>query len=120
MLNPMSSVIEQRIFSNRVKNLDNLVCSRCGSINIHIQSVLVCPGLSNDESQLSLEVNIVTGKLSKGKQSRNKSSSKKVLSFICNCDHCHGFSRFDIMQHKDEEYVKIYPVDSDSFEENSK
>lgn len=116
MLNPMSNVIEQRIFTNRVKNLDNLVCSRCGSINIHMQSVLIYPSINNGDNQLTLEVNIVNGKLSKGKPAAQKNVRNIVLSFICLCDHCHEYSRFDIIQHKDEEYIKIYPVETGSFE----
>lgn len=115
MQNPMSTVIEQRIFTNRVKNLDNLVCSKCGSINIQMQSVLVYPRKEDQETQQTIEVNIASGKLAKGKQVGHQSMANNVLSFICHCSHCDGFSRFDVIQHRDEGYIKIYPVDNDKF-----
>ena len=113
----MSTIVERRIFTNRVKNLDNIVCANCGSINIQMENVVVYPNKNGNENKSTVEINITSGKVTTGKQVGHQKMSNNVLSFICSCSHCHKFSRFDVVQHKDEGYIKTYPVEDTTFDD---
>ena len=117
MQNPLSTIVERRMFTNRVKNLDNLVCASCGSINIQIQAVLTYPHKNDQENQPALAIDLLTGNIIHGKQVGHQNMSNNIISFICTCSRCHNFSRFDVIQHKDECYVKTYQTETGIFED---